>query len=337
MRPTRATLRLALAVTLGFDLLIAPSALAKKEADPPAAASSPAAPGNLAIIDLKTYDIAMTGAERRILVRALIENQTPVNFESSWSLDIRKAGKGKQQQSLGSCEGENLPQGRVAVCEVWVTGETLKEDDMVEAALRRTGTLASWDRDSSDDMRSVVLRTTPERGNVLRIADWKLFPTILTGANEVQFEFTVEGSHLVWVLTPDAPGPRLLAGHPADGVLTGKGKERVKTSGPVTLVARNSLGAYVYQAVPVVHPYAAVKKTWQEAPKSDSAVVAAKAEILDAGVYDVPEDQVVLDEINAYLSAKDWAAEIKRMRLQVDGEPDPLPAGVLNPKAKERK
>jgi hypothetical protein len=66
-------------------------------------------------------------------------------------------------------------------------------------------------------------------------------------------------------------------------------------------------------------------------------VVAAKAEILDAGVYDVLEDQVVLDEINAYLSAKDWAAEIKRMRLQVDGEPDPLPAGVLNPKAKERK
>ncbi len=337
MRPTRAALRFALAVVIGLALLHSPDSAAKKELDPPVTAAPAGAPGNLAIIDLKTYDIAMTGAERRILVRTLIENQTPVNFESSWTLDVRKAGKGKQQQSLGTCEGANLPQGRVAVCEVWVAGETLKEDDMVESSLRRAGALAAWDRDSSDDLRSVVLRTTPERGNVLRIADWKLFPTILTGANEVQFEFTVEGSHLVWVITPDSPGPRLLAGHPADGVLTGKGKERVKTSGPVTLIARNSLGAYVYQAIPVVHPYAAIKKTWLEAPKSDTTEAAAKAEILDAGVYDVPEDQVVLDEINAYLSAKDWAAEIKRLRLQVEGEPDPVPASVLNPKTKERK
>lgn len=333
MRSTRALLRLAPLLVL---LCSTEVSLAKRGDAAPAEAPTvaPGAAGNLAVIDLKTYEITTSGAERRILVRSLIENQTPIDLHGAFTLDLRKLGKGRTTQALGSCSGDGVPQGRVAVCEIWVPGEQLKEQDLLEVGLRRSGALGAWDNDPSDDVRSIALRTTPERGNLLRIAQWRLFPTILSGAGDVQFEFTVEGAHLVWVLTPELTNPRLLAGHPADGVLTGKGRERIRISGPVTLVARNSLGAFVYHTVPVVHPYAPVKKTWTETTPGDAPQAGAIAQVLDAGVYDVPEDQVVLNYLTAYLAAKDWGAEISRLRQQAEGEPDPLPASALNPKAK---
>jgi hypothetical protein len=319
-------------------LLLTPASVwaAKKDREATPAAANPSAPGNLAIIDVRAYDVATPGADRRLLVRALIENQTPENFEAAWVLDL---GRTKPQQNLATCQGQGLPQGRVAVCEMWVPGEAVKEQETLEVQLSRSGSLGTWDRDAKDDTRQVVLRTTPERGNILRIAEWKLFPTILSGPTDVQFSFTVEGAHLVWVMTPDST-PRLLAGHPADGVLVGKGKERVKQTGPVTVIARNSLGAFVYQTIPVVNPYTEVKPKWTEAPPQNANGTqpanagAALAQVLDAGVYDVDEDTVVLDYLARYLQAKDWAAEIKRLRQQVEGEPQPAPASALNPRTK---
>ncbi|MBP7147762.1 MAG: hypothetical protein KBD01_09470 [Acidobacteria bacterium] len=328
------TVRVLALLALGTGLLFQAGAAFAQSAEErplPDEASLKGVPGNLAVIDVKTYQLGISGGTKRLLVRSLVENQTPIDRDGPWRLQLRRrAGK----EALGTCRGEILPRGRVAVCEIWVDDQDLVEGEALEAALDRSVPgFAKWDKNQADDVRGTNVRSVPEEGQLLRVAQWELRPMVLQGTGEVNFRFTVEGAHLVWLLSGDKP-PRLLAGHPADGVLTGQGRLQVRESGPVTIVARNSLGAFVYQAVPILNTYQPGKVEWLagEAQQVDGE---ATARILDAGVYDVEEeDGIVLSNIQSYLAAKEWAAFLKKR--SGEDRPDPVPAGVLNPKAKDR-
>ncbi|GEM_PF-4478810 len=292
-------------------------------------------PGNMAVIDARFYEIATQGAQRRLLMRILVENQSPVDRNAGFRLEITK---NRRRGSLGACQGEALPRGQVALCEVWLPTKGIEEGDTLTVTLARDfAGFAGWDNDPSDDRRSAELKTIPDGGAVLRIAKWDVRPRVMAGMGEAQFQFTVEGAHLVWLLPsgPDAK-PRLLAGHPADGILTGKGRIRIRQSGPVTLVSRNSLGAFVYETIPVQNTYSRPEAhQWLRAPSQEVDGVAT-AVIFEPGVYEDDADEAVLQALNTYLASKDWAAEIQRM--QRPGEEErPRPASVLNPEATKRR
>ncbi len=289
--------------------------------------------GDLAIIDLRVHEIRTAGAEPRIVAQALIENQKPINRTGPFEVQIRRTDS---RQNFGSCRGEALPQGQVALCEVWLMNQSLRQGDVFEAVLNRSvGDFNSWDTDQADDRRSTEVRTIGEGNQVLRLATFDVVPQQIQGVADVQFRFQVEGAHLVWLLTEDNP-PRLLAGHPSDGPLQGRGKERITNSGPLTIVARNSFGSYVYQTIPVINTYQQAAPKWAQVP-AQSVDGSATMKVLDPGVYDVDEDQVILEHLRSYLAAKDWNAALERLR-QLPGPPNdgPQPASVLNPKARPK-
>lgn len=284
---------------------------------------------DLAVIDLRVHEVRTGGTEPRLVLQALVENQKPVNRTEPFEVIIRRQDA---KHALGTCRGEALPQGQVALCELWLAGEPVKQGDVFEAVLNRSiGNFAKWDTDPSDDRRTYEIRTIAERGQALRLVRFDLDPLTIQGSSEVQFRFQVEGAHLVWLLAGDEP-PRLLAGHPADGLLQGKGKQRLSKSGPVTLVARNSFGSYIYQTVPVRNVYDQDTTLWSKVtPQQADDVPVMK--VLDPGVYDVDEDVVILENLRQYLASKDWALAVRER----DERARPRETNVLNPKAREEK
>jgi hypothetical protein len=287
--------------------------------------------GDLAIIDLRVHEVRTGGSEPRLVAQALVENQKPINRIGPYELQVRRKDS---RETLGTCRGEALPQGQVALCELWLMNESVKHGDVFEAALNRSvGDFNSWDADPTDDRRTYEVRTIGEGNQVLRLAEFQVVPQTIQGVSEVQFRFQVDGAHLVWLLAEDRP-PRLLAGHPADGPLQGKGKERLSTSGPLILVARNSFGSFVYQTIPVINTYQQAAYNWSRVPPQ--AVDGSQTmKVLDPGVYDVDEDQVILEHLRAYLASKDWNAAVERLRNTMDSD-RPQPASVLNPKARPK-
>jgi hypothetical protein len=227
-----------------------------------------------------------------------------------------------------------LPQGQIALCELWLEKEPLSQGEVFEAVLNRgVADFDRWDTDPSNDTTTTEVRTIAEGGQVLRLVSFDLVPQTIQGASDVQFRFQVEGAHLVWLLAEDRP-PRLLAGHPSDGLLQGKGRERLTASGPVVLVARNSFGSFVYLTIPVVNAYQEVAPEWTRVPPQliDGA---ATMKVLDPGVYDVDEDAAILQGLRAYLSSKDWLAAVDRIREEQRRSGGTVtPASVLNPKAR---
>ncbi|RMG44120.1 MAG: hypothetical protein D6718_10685 [Acidobacteria bacterium] len=312
-------------------LAVAPSAEAGRRWQGRPEERPSAAPGNLGIADLHAYQISTGGASHRVLLRALVENQSPVDRERPWRLVVRGSGG----DPLSTCAGDGLPRGRVAVCEMWLDGNPFDEGDRIEARLdRQWEDLAEWDGDPSNDRAETEYRTFPPGGAPLRIASWNVRPRILHGMGEVQFDFTVEGAHLVWLLVEGKP-PRLLAGHPADGLVSGRGTERITSSGPVTLVARNSLGAFVYEAIPVLNSYRPRRPRWDDAGAAPSSDVVL-AKVLEAGVYEIPADEIVLGRLSSYLAARDWAAALEHLRELDRQRSQPVPASALNPEGLER-
>lgn len=259
----------------------------------------PNLPPTLALIDVKAYQVLLSREERRVLVRALIENRSAHDLGSPFRLDIalRRGGR-----TVGNCRGDaGLPAARVALCEVWIDPrDAALEGAVLEATLARDlSGFAEWDKVPVDDARQVVLRTLTDETGTLRIREWVLDPVMLSAAGEVNFRFAVDGAHLVWVMT-DERDPRLLAGHPADGTLEGRGRITASRSGPITLIARNSLGVYVYRAAPVLVSDSR-DGGWIAAQVPVPAGQAA-ARMLDPGVYDVYEqDQLLLEAIRAFL------------------------------------
>ncbi len=300
----------------------------RKEKTPPAGGGVGA---DLAVIDLRVHEVKTSGTEPRLVIQALIENQKPVGRTGTYELQVRLKGN---RRVLGACRGEALPQGQIALCELWLDNEPVRQGDVVEAVLNRgVADFDRWDTDPSNDTRTSEVRTIAEGGQVLRLVTFDLVPQTIQGTSDVQFRFQVEGGHLVWLLAEDRP-PRLLAGHPSDGLLQGKGRERLTTSGPVVLVARNSFGSFVYQTIPVVNAYQEVAPAWTRVPPQE-VDGAATMKVLDPGVYDVDEDAAILAGLRAYLSSKDWLAAVDRIREQQRrGGGKPQPASVLNPKAR---
>jgi len=292
-----------------------------------------AVPGNMAMVDVRAFEIRTPGTDPRVLVQVLVENRTPRHYVGKWRAIVRRE---RRHAVIGECEGEALPRGQVAACNVWIPWSAVKEGETLEATLdREVPDFAAWDTDPSDDTRTVQLRTVPENGTVLRIARFEVSPRILQGMGEVRVRFSVEGAHLVWLLGAGKE-PRLLGGHPADGLLEGRTTVRVRRSGPLTLVARNSLGAFVYQTVPVLNTYSPPKKPSWVKKTAQELDGKARAKILDAGVYDVDADRVILDNLRDYLAAKDWAKEYEMLRRRQD-QGKPVPASVLNPEARRHR
>lgn len=255
-------------------------------------------PPNLAVIDLRAYQVLVSRDERRILVRALIENQSAHDMPSPFRLEV-KLHRGAQV--VGTCRSEEgLPAARVALCEVWIDPkDPALEGAILEAELARSVPgFAAWDKVPADDRREVVLRTLTEETGTLRITDWSLRPVMLPRGGEVSFRFAVEGAHLVWLMFEDRP-PRLLAGNPADGLLEGGGRVNVTATGPVTLIARNSLGVYVFRAAPVFVSGTA-GELWAAAAVP-TASGQGLAQVLEPGIYDIYEqDQLLLESIRAF-------------------------------------
>ncbi|MDQ7006322.1 MAG: hypothetical protein Q9Q40_03750 [Acidobacteriota bacterium] len=306
-------------------------------------------PGNLAVISFKLYEVGVAGVRHQMLARVLVENQSPLDLESPFRVLIGRAeatpaagGRGIFKRkprpgsaAVGSCRGELLPRGQVAICDIWLQADLLAEGEEIAARLDRSlPGYAAWDGDPSNDQLVTRLRTTTPGRSTLRIAKWDVRPRILHGMGEVQFRFTVEGAHLAWLLSENEKEPRLVAGHPADGLLSGNGTIKIRESGPLTLVARNSLGAFVYETIPVLNSYEPPQNAWHQAPAA-AVDAEATARILDPGVYDEDDNRIILDNLASYLAAKDWAVELERLR-RLGEEDKPLPASVLNPKARDR-
>jgi len=287
---------------------------------------------DLRIAELQVDHVSTAGARHRVLIRALVENRGSVDRTEPWRLVVDGP---KQREPLATCAGDALPQGQVALCEMWVDGNPFDEGQTVTAWLdRRWEGLGDWDADPDDDRAETEARSFPPGGEPLRIVRWEVRPRILHGMGEVQFRFTVEGAHLVWLLA-EGHEPRLLAGHPADGLVSGNGTERITTSGPVTLVARNSIGAFVYQTIPVLNSYRPRRPHWS---KRDGAIAhdVVVARLLEPGVVEVSEDELVLGRLSEYLSARDWASALDQLRRLDERRAKPQPASVLNPESRDR-
>ncbi len=299
-------------------------------------------PGNLGVLSFKLYEVGIGGSRHQVLARVLIENQSPLDRRDPYRVVVIREPEGERRrrrsddvQILGSCGGNVLPRGQVAVCDIWLGGGSVGEGEEIRAVLDRSiESFDIWDGDPGNDERAAALRTIPVGDDPLRIATWDVQPRILHGMGEIQFRFTVEGAHLVWLLSDAEEEPRLVAGHPADGLLPGQGTVRIRNSGPLTLVARNTLGAFVYQTIPVLNSYQPPQPSWVDKAVSGPGSEAV-ARILAPGVYEEDDNVVILANLESYLKSKDWVVELERLRRL--GEDDrPRPASVLNPKARDR-
>ncbi len=292
-------------------------------------------PGDLAVVDLRAFEIGTTGSSPRFVVLALVENQGGLARTSPWRLRLYGTDR---RTPLAVCSAAELPDGRVAVCEMGLAPGALEEGESVTARLDRSdSSFHEWDGEAANDERTSVVNTIPAGGQVLRIARWDVQPRIVHGRADAQFRFSIEGAHLAWLLV-QGEDPKLLAGHPSDGLISGRSKVRVTRSGPVTLVARNSLGAFVYETIPVLNTYDDARPDWSEGAETiqedDGGTMAA---VLPLGVYDVDENESILEDITAHLSQSDWAAALMQMRkAEEQSRSRPSPASALNPERLRR-
>lgn len=347
MRPEKRTvrmrtrqLRLVIALALGAALLAGvvltpPAEAGRRWSD---ASDDAGPPGDLAIIGFELFEVGSPATHHRVLARVQVENQSPLDLESPFHVRIvENVDRPQRAEPLSECRGEALPRGQIAICDFWLEGSVVEQGESLLAVLDRSQeAFDEWDGDASDDSRAAIMRTRTGTRGSLRIASWDVRPRILHGMGEVQFSFTVEGGHLVWVMSQQDEEPRLVGGHPADGLLSGKGTLRIRESGPVTLVARNSLGGFVYAAIPVLNSYEAPKPFWGSEVEASEVDGYVTPRILDPGVYEDDDDQVILKSIRSYLADKSWKAALEELRRQDrEGGNEPRPASVLNPRARE--
>ncbi len=193
---------------------------------------------------------------------------------------------------------------------------------------RRSFGIERWDRRRRND-QAVTRLVTSARRPAVRIDEFEVLPRVLRGMGEVSFRYAVERGHLVWILVEGEP-PRLLGGHPADGLLTGQGRLRVRESGPVTLVARDSAGRFVYRTIPVTNTFRPHRAWAPDAGDDTGAIVAVR--VVGPDDAEAPVDPVVLGVLERRIASIGWAPE---------GSPDPFAPhrprrgeNVLNPAAR---
>lgn len=329
------------AVIFAFILLLgvfvtAPDAVAGRFWTPSEEKPKDGPPGNLAIVGFDLFEVGSPGVYHKVLARIKVENQSPLSLESPWTVNLLPdQARGDEDPALGVCKGELLPRGQIALCDMWLDGYAIEQGQTVIAALDRdVESFDQWDGDPTDDARGAIMRTRSGARDALRIASWNVRPRILHGMGEIQFDFTVEGGHLVWVSSGESDQPRLVAGHPADGLLSGKGTLRIRESGPITIIARNSLGGFVYAAIPVLNSYEEPTPHWgtQAAVANVDGYVTPR--ILEPGVYEDDDNDIVLQSIRNYLEDKDWSMALQQIReLDMQGA-EPRPASALNPRAR---
>jgi hypothetical protein len=261
--------------------------------------------GNAGITELTVFTIGADRADARSLTRVFVENLSDVELRHPWQVTLSDRESGA---TLARCGAARLPDSRVAVCELWLPAAAVTEEHVLVARLDRSlDGFANWDRDPADDERSTRVRTTLPGASPLEITAWEVSPREIFGQAEIHFRFDVAGAYLAWLLTADSD--LLVAGHPADGVLAGRGSVVLQRSGPVTLVARNALGAFVYESV-------TVREVGGERPGELQPVrpqVTARdrlfeARILEAGVFDDDENAAVLGYLRRSLAAEPGAS-----------------------------
>lgn len=283
--------------------------------------ASPPARGNLSLVDLRVHQIVASDAEPRLVIQVLVENDSALDRDGAYEVLVRRGGA---TRTLASCRGDHLPRTRVALCDIWLVNEAALHGDVFEAVLNRSvDDFGAWDAKPEDDRRTLLVRAITEGGEVLQLDSFDVGPSRFQGPTDVYFRFRIEGAHLAWLLVGDRP-PRLLAGHPADALLTGNGRERINTSTPLVLVARNSFGAYIYQT------YAVFNAEQQPAPAPappPEPPVEATLSVLEPGMFDVDEDEVILEKIRSHLASRDWARAVKAFRpAELPPAPAPSPA-----------
>ncbi len=274
-------------------------------------APGPATPtprGNLSVVDLRVHQIAAAGAAPRLAIQALVENDSPLDRTGPYEIEIRRQNA---PHALGVCRGEALPRGRVALCELWLVNEAALHGDVFEAALnRKIDDFGEWDVKPEDDQRKVLIRAIAEGGDVLALDSFEVAPRIFRGPTEILFRVRVAGAHLAWLLVGDRP-VRLVAGDPADSLLSGKGREPMTDSALLTLVARNSFGSFIYQTTAV---FSIDQQPPTPAPPPAEPPVEAALKVLDPGMYDVDEDEVILERIRERLAGWEWVRAAAEFR-----------------------
>lgn len=325
-RSTRASRIVLLAlVFLAVTAAAVPDAAAWKGSrrdEPP-----PGPRGDLAVVSLAAHEIAAQGAPPRYLLRVVVENRGELALTSPYQVVFR-ADRG--DSPIGGCRGEELAQGASALCEVWSVGSIAPGTSSITASLDRGDpVLAAWDANTSNDAATSTLGSHVGDGVPLRIAHFDVLPHVLQGAGDVRFRFTVEGAHLAWIIV-QSEAPRLVAGHPAEGVLDGSGKSHVKDSGPVTLVARDLSGAYVYRTVPLTNAYRPAPVDWAGDESGQDSGLGAFQVLAQGAATSGPADPIVLAGLQAYISNKRWN-ERGSAPLDLTGEKRRDPGTATNP------
>ncbi|GAB4375743.1 MAG: hypothetical protein Kow0062_15160 [Acidobacteriota bacterium] len=280
--------------------------------------------GDLAVVRLVVHEVAGPSGPARAFLRLDVKNVSATPREDPFDVVV-VAGE-KLDRVYGRCRADGLAPGESVRCDVFLDVPLTKVGDRFAARLdRRAFRLDRWDRRRRNDQR-IAAAPDPGRAGAVRIAEFEVLPRVLRGMGEVTFRYTVEHGHLVWILAEGEPA-RLLGGHPADGLLAGQGRLKIRDSGPVTLVARDRDGRFVYRTVPVTNTYRPHRAWAPESGDDRGAIIAARP--LEAGAGEAPVDPVVLEVLERRIAALGWAPE---------GSPDPFaprkPArkeNVLNP------
>lgn len=285
--------------------------------------------GDLAIASLQIHEITAQGGAPRYLLRAVVENRGDLPrtapFRVTFHADIEGA-------FLGGCMGESLEKGARGLCEVWSAGAAPPGTSRITAKIDRAAEgLDTWDADVANDRVEEAIVAGDKAKQPVRIAIYDVQPHVIQGAGEVRFEFTVEAAHLVWLIVQNEE-PRLVAGHPEDGVLTGQGRLTIRDSGPITLVARDLGGSYVYRTVPITNAYRTAQPDWSQPQAGKDAGLGTLSAFAESN-SEAEADPVVLAGLKNYIAGKRWN-DRGLAPLDLSGERKRDPGTAINPAAR---
>jgi hypothetical protein len=291
--------------------------------------AAPAVSGDLALSGFEVRALRTRGAVPRMLLRVVVENRGPNGWDSAYAVAFRGI---ENPDTFGLCRGDGLAAGARSVCHTWVPATGLPRDDGLTAAVERDDALDEWDVDETNDRVELPASALSLSGDVpLRVASFEVRPHVLQGMGEVRYSFTVEKGHLAWLLVQDED-PMLVGGHPDDGLLTGSGKVRIRESGPVTIVARDTTGEFVYRTVMVTNVYEPARKRWDAGePGGDGVMTWVSASVLDSDEAPASVEEVMMAHLRSLLSRQ--PQEPARTRpLDLGPRVVERPTNVANPK-----
>lgn len=292
-------------------------------------------PGNIAVDALEVFEVRAPGAMPRFLLRARVGNPGAVERAEPFRVIFRSS----RGEGLGVCEGEGIKRGELLLCELWTQVDSPHEvEDFVAQLDREFHAMNAFDGNREDDEARTPL---DQIAGAPRIERFDVLPRVLQGMGEVRYHYSIERGHLVWLVGENGE-PRLIAGHPSNGLLSGDGRLRVRTTGPITIVARDVEGAFVYATIPVTNLHSEKTNAWAHEPPPPSEEESAVAEPRDTSLERVDArpwtedssagDLVVLESLVEYLETRSWAWASPPLRPELIHRARPKPANALNPK-----